>query len=129
MDDQEIPKSRYLPSFGKRLLWWFGIYLVLQLPLIQFFPFFWLFPNGLIKYFFHVDPTVPDGPALLGFPVLFLVGWSLYLAHLVLSLLVPSKKAFIILMAILIVLVSLNVRSCRNEIREDETKPDLGGTL
>jgi hypothetical protein len=124
MDEKEVPQSLYVPSFGKRLLWWFGIYFTLQLPLIRYFPFFWLFPNGLVKYFFHVDPTVVGEPALLGFPVLFFIGWGFYLTHLILSLFIPSKRAFIILMAILIVLVSLNVTSCRKEIYEDETKPD-----
>ncbi|MCE0499222.1 MAG: hypothetical protein LV481_14880 [Methylacidiphilales bacterium] len=112
MAENEAPRSSYVPSKEKRLLWWFGIYFFLQVPLIRFFPFFWLFPNGLVKFFFHIDPTV------VGKPVLLLLAYSFYLAHLTLSLIIPSKRVFIILMVILIVLVSLNVTSCMNMVNE-----------
>lgn len=117
MDPEKFPNesdSRYSPGIGKRLLWWFGIYFIPQVLLIGFIPFFYLFPTGLS---YLIDPKLPKiggQPTMLGY-----APYAVYVAHFVLSMVIPSRRIFTVLMAVLIIIVCLNVYGCM------QTVPDL----
>jgi hypothetical protein len=111
--DDQIPKSSRAPALGKRLAWWFGIYIVAQLPLIFSGVPFWAFPMGLAALFL----LGLSGPDFSNWLAPF--GYTLYVCHLALSLIVKSKRVFLFLMIILIIMVSLNLYSC-------EVLPTLG---
>lgn len=88
-----------------RLIWWFGIYLGFQLPLIMLWPFFFNYPWGLDPYLaFSVGSD--HEPAFRTF------GYYVYLSHLALTVALPGKRAFRLLMVVLIILVTLNTVSC-----------------
>jgi hypothetical protein len=104
----EIAKKEavvYTPSVGVRLLWWFGIYVAAQLPLAFSSSPFWAFPAGLAVLL--LSSTAPSLNSLLP------IGYVSYFVHLILSLTVRSKNFFRILMVILLVMVSLNLWSCK----------------
>jgi len=105
-----VPKTsglrRYEPAVAVRFGWWFGIYLLSWVFLVWcwhgelsnwFSPL--LVPAGLIDLSYAITrylrfPFNCDGKAL------FYLARSIYAAHLALSLIVRSRNAFWILMAI-----------------------------
>jgi predicted small secreted protein len=108
------PSAPYEPSVGTRLLWWFGIYFAAQLPLIFFIPFFWAFPLGLATYILFMFPSIESHPRSHPFAIelVYTLAYTFYLWHLILSLAVRSKRTFVVLMIILIIVVCLNLSSC-----------------
>ena len=110
MAEKEILKLSYVPSLGKRLLLWFGVYFGFQLPLIGLLPFFWLFPMGLATRFFP-PLSIQDSPSQAA----QLAAYGFYVVHLTLSLAIKSRWVFLILMIILLVVVSLNLSTCMKE--------------
>jgi hypothetical protein len=103
----EKPRLTYAPSIGKRLAWWFGIYFVMG---------FWLFPIGLCSYIDpllpHPDGTEPSADLSVG------IAYGFYLLHLIVSLAIPSKRIFCILMIILVVAVTMTLSSCATEMHD-----------
>jgi hypothetical protein len=96
------------PKVGIRFLWWIGIYLGFQIPLIRYIVYIQLFPQGL-GAFYPVNPTDPDaGPPLVVRDSFY----AFYLAHLILTLVLRSRRAFRILMIILIVVAATNMVGC-----------------
>lgn len=103
------------PKIGIRLLWWIGIYLGFQIPLIRYIGFITLFPQGL-GAFYPVNPIDPDaGPPL----VIRDSFYAFYLAHLILTLVLRSRRAFRILMIILIVVAATNMVGCMKIVNFD----------
>jgi Na+-driven multidrug efflux pump len=103
------------PKIGIRFLWWIGIYLGFQLPLIRYIGFINLFPQGL-GAFYPPDPLVPNA----GPPRWFIYGcYSFYLAHLILTFALRSRRAFRILMIILIVVAATNMVGCMKLVNFD----------
>jgi hypothetical protein len=97
------------PSRIARFAWWFGIYLAAQLPLIKHAGVFWMYPLGLSNFlmFYNINIPLWCGSGL----TLVCVPYVIYLVHLVLSLSV-TKKRFLFMMILLIVIVSLNTVGC-----------------
>jgi hypothetical protein len=116
MAENEIPQSLYVPSLGKRLLLWFGIYFGAQVPLHIYISSFYLFPVGLFEMFDHLSllQVLSVGEGLAAF-IFLIVPYLFYFGHLILSLSIRSKRGFFVLMAILIIAVCLNLYGC-NEI-------------
>jgi hypothetical protein len=111
-------------SLKKRMLWWFGIYLGAQLPLITWWPFMLTYPWGLSPYVsFVLGYTFNYRPIFRDF------GYGFYLMHFLLTANFPSKKAFLALMVILIIVVSLNTASCVSSLGPawDKGLPKIGG--
>jgi len=122
-------KSPYSPSFGVRLLWWFGIYVVAQLTLIP-----WVWPPGLIWLIFPTGMawwlllmTAPFtewmhrfGSAVgeYGVIALMVLSWIVYVTHLIFSLCVRERRTFHILMWILGAIVLFNLGSCASFIHD-----------
>jgi hypothetical protein len=113
MSDKASP-SNYAPSVPIRLLCWFGIYFVAQLPLIYFAFAFWMFPLGLASYIFPLLGWL--GSLQLEKEIAATLAYTFYLWHLILSLAVRSKKIFWFLMIVLIIVVCLNFSSCSNDM-------------
>lgn len=111
------PASRFEPSRKIRLAWWFGVYFAAQVPLmppsqwIQAIRFLPLYPTGFGYAWLKnsSDLTLRMGPLFL---LCLAIPYLVYLLHLGLVLLLPGKRAFMMLMAILIVVVTLNTVSC-----------------
>ena len=96
------------PKVGIRLLWWIGIYLGFQIPLIRYIGWINLFPQGL-GAFYPSNPATPDAfpPKLFNYACYFF-----YLAHLILTLVLRSGRAFRVLMIILMVVAATNMVGC-----------------
>jgi hypothetical protein len=92
-------------SLKKRLLWWFGIYLGAQLPLILLFPFILDYPWGLGPYFAFVCGSSNE-------PAYRMTGFLVYIVHFLANLTFSSRTIFNVLRIILIVIVILNTGSC-----------------
>jgi hypothetical protein len=92
-------------SWKKRITWWLVIYLAAQLPLVLLWPFFFNYPWGL-------DPFLALNIHTGQEPRFRTAGYFVYLLHFALTMMLPSRKAFRILMWVLIILVSLNTVSC-----------------
>ena len=105
MDASSAPVSDARVPLKYRLIGWFGIYLGFQLPLILLWPFFFDYPWGL-------DPFLAFNIHTAQEPRLRTIGYGIYLIHFVFTLALPNRKAFRILMIVLIILVSLNTASC-----------------
>ncbi|MCE0484438.1 MAG: hypothetical protein LV479_09395 [Methylacidiphilales bacterium] len=123
MDRDKVLKSSYSPFFGVRLLWWFGVYVIAQLPLIPWvwrYPAAWFnFPTGIAWPLFllterFIDWTHRFGSAASEYFViaLMVLPWIVYAAHLIFSLYVRKRRTFLILMWILGVIVLFNLGSC-----------------
>jgi hypothetical protein len=109
-------------SLKKRFLWWFGIYFGAQLPLILWWPCILNYPLGLSPYVSFV----------LGYsnPFSFRTfGYGFYLMHFLLTTMFPSRKAFLTLMIILIIVSSLNTASCMRTLGPawDKGLPNIQG--
>jgi hypothetical protein len=102
--------SSYAPSVGKRLLWWFGIYLcgAIIVSILTKEPTALLFfPGGL---FFAAGPLLPrvwiDSP-FIGLAALAVCGFA-YLIHLILTVAISSQLIYRFLMVVLIVMVVID---------------------
>jgi hypothetical protein len=115
MTEAQKPLPSDTVSVRKRLLCWFGIYLGFQLPLIMMFPFFFNYPWGLDPYLAFTSG--PDKPPFRVF------GYFVYLIHLALTMALPDKRAFRVLMIVLIIIVSLNTASCVHMLGAQAFKP------
>jgi hypothetical protein len=122
--------NSYRPSVGVRLLWWFGIFLAAQLPLIPLILWihcnsgriWFVFPMGLEWPFFLLtawlvpqpDPTTSFAQNLhYAYRIIMMVfPWAIYAVHLFLSLCIRERRHFLILMWILGAIVLLNLASC-----------------
>jgi hypothetical protein len=111
--DWDDLKSLFSPSLEVRLRWWFGIYFVAQLPLVLYVAFEPLFPMGLLGLW--LSPKDLN----IYFQTILLYSYAFYIAHLILSLSLPSKRAFRILMVILIAAVLLNLAGCMTMVPKD----------
>ena len=92
-------------SIKKRLLVWLGIYFGFQLPLVLLYPSILNFPSGLAPIFAFVAGAADESP-FKG------LAYLVYLVHLSLTLFLPGRRAFRILMVTLVIIVSLNTASC-----------------
>jgi hypothetical protein len=110
MDAQKSSPSsgKAAPRVGLRLLWWIGIYLGFQIPLIRYIHWITLFPQGL-GAFYPYNPATPDAwpPRLFNYAC-----YCFYLAHLILTLVLRSHRAFRILMIILMAVAATNMVGC-----------------
>jgi len=114
-----------------RLLWWFGIYLAAQLPLIPWalnidWHLWPLFPMAMEWGFIGlVSWLVPRSVFEAGgnqhaaqilencvWWVAAILPWATYVTHLICTLCVRKRRSFLILMWILIGIVLLNITSC-----------------
>jgi hypothetical protein len=122
--ETELWKPPELVPLKRRLTTWFVIYFGLQLPLILWWPCVLNFPWGLAPYFAFL--TGSSNEALCR-PL----GYLFYIVHFVLSVALPWKKAFTVLMLILIVVVSLNTVSCMRTLGPNLYKgiPKIEGRL
>jgi hypothetical protein len=89
----------------KRLLWWFGIYFGLQLPLIMLFPFILNFPWGLAPYFAFIFGSSNE-------PAFRMTGYLFYFVHFLATITLSSRAIFNVLRIVLIIVVILNTVSC-----------------
>ena len=124
--------DRPAPNRFIRLLWWFGIYLAAQLPLIPWalnmdwhlWPLFpmameWSFVCLVSALMPHM-PNNPDGSITatrqtienFTWTVAIILPWATYVIHLIWTLCVRRRRSFLILIWILIGIVVLNVASC-----------------
>jgi len=115
MAENEIPKSPYSPTLGVRLLCWFGIYFGAQLPLVFFAFAFWMFPLGLATFIFPLLGGL--GSLQLEKEIAATLAYTFYLWHLILSLTIRSKRIFVVLMVVLIIVVCLNLLSCEDGMK------------
>lgn len=103
------------PSIRARLLWWFGMYLAFQLPLVAYAGFFLWFPTGLIGPFVELyAPYRGDNNYFpwMNHPLVVPLGYLFYLAHFLATLFWPGPKSFRILMVILAIALALNLTGC-----------------
>ncbi len=118
------------PRTRNRLLWWFGIYLAAQLPLIPLvLPLRgwmrFLFPTGMAWPLIYLTGGLLARIGKVGSAygeyfviTLMIVPWILYAVHLFLSLSVRSRRHFLILLWILGALVLFNLGSCAYFLHE-----------
>jgi signal transduction histidine kinase len=113
-ESRSSPDENLAPTTGVRLAWWFGLYFLPQIPLIQLIGGFYLFPIGLFRVLVpqRYDPDMES----LGW-ALIVVPYVIYVAHLVVSLSVRKKLTFQILMIILIILAVLNLSGCEEIVQ------------
>jgi hypothetical protein len=132
MAEDKVSKSSYSPSFGIRLLWWFGIYFAAQLPLIPWaLKMDWrlwpLFPMamewGFVCFVGALMPHMPNNPdgsitstrqAIENciWTVAIIFPWATYISHFVCTLRVRKRRSFLILMWILGGILISNLASC-----------------
>ncbi len=106
------PFPNYKPDFAVRVLCWVGIYLCGALPtsLLLMNPAgLIIFPWGLAALLNSLLPrswnSGPEGPG-------FAWAYGFYVCHFILSLIVPTRRAFRIMMIVLLIVVALNLATC-----------------
>ncbi len=115
MNESHTPRTepkidRYRPGLRTRLLWWFCVYLVAQIPVLLQVPtleFFFSYPCSLSAFLYFNVPGLRDHlPEVMHIPFQ-LLGFAVFFVHLVASLSVRSSKTFFVLLVGLVALVSL----------------------
>ena len=99
--------NAFQPEVHFRLLWWLVIYTVAQLPWVLFYPgIFFLFPTSLLAL---LPKWIQDGnPSHKALEVAIIgVSYGFYAIHLSSCFYFRGKKAFLILIGILLLLVIL----------------------
>ena len=117
MAENEITLSSNVPTLGARLLWWFGIYFAAQLFLIYLSPFlspslFWMFPAGPSLTLISHDTSERMADTLC------ISSYALYVVHLSLTLTIRNRRAFVVLMFLLTILVGLSLYGLVETVRE-----------